>query len=71
MSDAIPADFYARSQQEQDDFLTYTWCNQCGAADLGMVEPKEYLLKGVTYIEGKCKVCGDTVMTELSEGDND
>ena len=70
MDEAIPADFYARSQQEQDDFLQYTWCNTCQAADLGMVEPQEYVLKGVTYIEGKCRVCGDTGITELSEDDD-
>ena len=66
MSDKIKRDFYARSAEEQNDFLAMTWCNACMQADLGMVEPEEYELADTIFIEGKCRVCGGVVTTELS-----
>jgi len=35
--------------------------------NLGLVEPNEYELSGVIYIEGKCKQCSSIVVTELTE----
>lgn len=68
----IERDFSARDPEEQQEFLTMTWCNNCMQVDLGMVEPQEYELDGVVYIEGKCKVCGEPVTTEIApEGDED
>ena len=37
----IERDFYSRDVEDQQAFLTQTWCNHCMAADLGMVEPVE------------------------------
>ena len=69
--DKIERDFHQRDQEDQASFLQQTWCNQCQKADLGMVEPEEYELDGIVTIEGKCKVCGDTVITELAPDDGE
>ena len=69
MTDKIKRDFYARSKEEQADYLKMTWCNTCMKEDLGMNEPEEYELAESIYIDGKCNVCGATVTTELSFDD--
>ncbi|MHA7879474.1 MAG: hypothetical protein ACX931_06775 [Saccharospirillum sp.] len=71
MSDTrTPLDFSRRPTDEQQDFLTHTWCNQCQQVDLGMDKPQEYQLKGRHFIEGHCRVCGALVTTELVEEDD-
>ncbi|AJQ95891.1 hypothetical Protein YC6258_03855 [Gynuella sunshinyii YC6258] len=35
--------------------------------DLGMVNPIEYELDGIIYVEGNCKKCGEKVVTELDD----
>ena len=67
----IERDFYARNKDDQDAFLSQTWCNTCMEVDLGMKEPQEYELNGVVYIEGKCAKCGDLVTTEIADDDTD
>ena len=67
MSDRKERDFYARDLEEQRSFLQYTWCNHCMEMDLGMVNPVEYELEGIIYVEGDCKKCGETVVTELDD----
>lgn len=62
-------DFSARSEEEQQDFLSQTWCNQCMEMDLGMTEPQEFESEGRIWIEGKCKRCGSSVITEIVEED--
>lgn len=64
-------DFFARTEEDQQDFLTQTWCNACMEADLGMKEPQEYELDGVIYIEGKCNKCGEPVVTEIADDSTD
>ncbi len=65
-------DFYQRDEEEQASFLEQTWCNNCQEVDLGMTEPQEYESDGIVIIEGKCKKCGETVVTEIApEGDED
>ena len=64
-------DFYARPEDEQQAFLTQTWCNNCQEIDLGMKDPKEYELNGVVVIEGKCKKCGEPIITEIADDDTD
>lgn len=64
-------DFYAREAEDQQAFLSQTWCNQCMQADLGMKEPHEYEVDGVVYIEGKCVKCGEAVVTEIADDDTD
>lgn len=60
-------EFSQRSEEEQQAFLTQTWCDNCMEADLGMVEPEEYEEEGLAVIEGKCKKCGEVVTTELTD----
>ena len=67
----IERDFYARDKDDQDAFLSQTWCNTCMEVDLGMKEPQEYELNGVVYIEGKCAKCGDLVPTEIADDATD
>lgn len=67
----IERDFYARDKDDQEAFLTQTWCNNCMEADLGMVEPVEYELNEIVYVEGKCAKCGDTIVTEIADDTTD
>lgn len=63
--------FYAREPEEQQLFLTDTWCDACQQLGLGMSEPQEYELYGLVFIEGKCNQCGEPVLTELTEDEFD
>lgn len=67
----IERDFYLRDPEEQAAFLEQTWCNNCQQVDLGMTDPKEYQTEELITIEGKCKKCGETVVTELAPDDGD
>lgn len=67
----IERDFYARDEEDQQAFLSQTWCNNCMEADLGMVEPQEYELNGVVYVEGKCAKCGEPIVTEIADDSTD
>lgn len=64
-----PRDFFARPAEEQQAFLEQTWCDQCLEPNLGMSEPREYLFKGIVFIEGRCNRCGEAVLTELTDED--
>lgn len=69
-SDSIlERDFSARSIEEQHDFLSQTWCNHCMEMDLGMINPKEFETKDRVWIEGECKKCGQSTVTEIVEED--
>ena len=67
----IARDFYARDPEEQAAFLHNTWCNECQAVDLGMVDPIEYEFMQRIFIEGKCASCGAVTITEVIEGDDE
>ncbi|MAD46407.1 MAG: hypothetical protein CMI02_19230 [Oceanospirillaceae bacterium] len=67
----IERDFFARDKEDQQAFLTQTWCNQCMEADLGMVEPSEYEVNGVVFVEGKCARCGEPIVTEIADDSTD
>lgn len=64
-------DFSARPVEEQNDFLSQTWCNHCMEVDLGMVNPKEFESKDRVWIEGECVKCGQSTITEIVEGDEE
>lgn len=66
----IERDFYARSLEEQNDFLSQTWCNNCMEVDLGMVNPKEFETSERWWIEGDCVKCGQSTITEIVEEDD-
>lgn len=65
----LERDFSARSIEEQHDFLSQTWCNYCMEMDLGMINPKEFETKDRVWIEGECKKCGQSTITEIVEED--
>ena len=67
----VELDFYLRTPEDQKAFLQYTWCQHCQEVDLGMTDPVEYELDGVIYIEGKCSKCGELVVTELQDDEDD
>ncbi|MCP4594895.1 hypothetical protein [Neptuniibacter sp.] len=66
-NERIERDFNARDEDEKKAFLEETWCDQCQEVNLGMVEPVEYELNEIIFIEGKCKKCGSIILTELTD----
>lgn len=67
--DRIDRNFYERSLEEQALLLKHTWCDQCQAQDIGMVEPEEYELSEGLFLQGRCLRCANPVLTELTEDD--
>lgn len=67
MSERVERDFFARDAEEQAAFLEQTWCDNCQEANLGMDAPVEYEHKSIVFIEGKCKRCGEVILTELTD----
>lgn len=67
----VERNFFDRTPEDQEAFLTQTWCNNCQEADLGMVEPKEYEQNGVIIVEGKCAKCGEVSLTEVADESTD
>ena len=65
----VKRDFFVRDDEEQQAFLTQTWCDNCQEADLGMNTPLEYELDGTIFVEGTCNKCAEQVFTELTEDD--
>ena len=64
----IPRSFADRSEVERFLFLQDTWCEHCDAADLGLVDPQEYEEDGRIFIEGRCRKCGQRVVSQIEEG---
>ena len=60
-------DFNQRTEQERQWMTANTWCDSCGKPDLGITEPNEYEEAGKIFIDGKCRVCGAHVVTEILE----
>jgi hypothetical protein len=61
----IERDFYKRPEVLRKSFEEDTWCDECGEADLGLIEPHEYEEDGKVFIEGKCRQCGGQVVSEI------
>ncbi len=57
--------FNLRAENEKDWIIQNTWCEICNLADLGLLEPLEYEEDGLTFIEGKCKKCGNLVISQI------
>ena len=57
--------FESRSISEQGWLVDNTWCESCGMYDLGMLDPEEYELDGRIFIEGRCRVCGRELKSEI------
>ena len=52
---------------ERDIYLQESWCDKCGKADLGIVNPELYIESGQKYISGNCKVCGAQCVSTIIE----
>jgi hypothetical protein len=61
----VQRDFSQRSAFEQDWLVENTWCDACGEADLGLVDPVEYEEIGRIFLEGACARCGARVVSEI------
>jgi hypothetical protein len=61
-----PRNFTERAIEEQQDFMTQTWCNACQKLDLGMHTVEEYEVDDIVFVEGKCNICSDSVVTEIA-----
>lgn len=58
-------EFEILDDADQEWFLKETWCDICDQADLGIINPKIYSENGKEYIEGKCRVCGESQISEI------
>ncbi len=58
-------DFTSFPEEEQEWYLSETWCSECKKPDLGITDPVYYSEDGKNFIEGKCKICNTTTRTEL------
>jgi hypothetical protein len=65
----IVKDFTDRPRWEQEWFTQNTWCDACQSADLGLTEPVEYEEDGARYIEGQCRRCRGSVVSEIIHRD--
>jgi len=63
----IKRNFGDRDAQDQRWLVANTWCDHCAKADLGLTEPVEYEEGGQILVEGKCKHCGERVVSRVSE----
>ncbi|WP_286238224.1 hypothetical protein [Neptuniibacter halophilus] len=66
-NERIERDFNLRDADEKHAFLNETWCDNCQEVNLGMVDPVEYELNSIIFIEGKCAKCGSVILTELTD----
>lgn len=65
--DRVVRDFTLRSKEDREELLLHTWCDHCQKVDLGMSDPLEYELHGIIFLEGKCQMCGEVVLTEITD----
>ena len=59
--------FANRPPAEQRWLTENTWCSSCGKADLGLIAPVEYEDGGKVFLEGKCKRCGERVVSTIND----
>jgi hypothetical protein len=62
----LKRDFSSNPPGDQKFFLDNTWCDSCGAADLGMKDPHEYEEGGHIFVEGRCVKCGSVVRSKVT-----
>jgi len=64
-TDKFKRDFTSRDEFEQEMLIAETWCDYCGAHDLGLLDPYEFEVNGVVYLEGRCARCEREVVREI------
>jgi len=57
--------FKNRSQEEQESFVSISWCDSCHASGLGMLNPVEFELNGKVYLRGECSRCKNNILSEI------
>lgn len=50
---------------EQKWFLKDTWCDKCSKKGLGIEDPVMYKKNGITFIKGKCVICGEPQISQI------
>jgi hypothetical protein len=58
-------DFYQRGSSERSWMIESTWCGNCRIHDLGLDNPIEFEEEGRVFVEGHCRICGDTTLAEI------
>ena len=59
--------FLACCDRGRDWLIEETWCETCGASDLGLNDAAEREEQGVRHIVGACAVCGTEVRCVVVE----
>ncbi len=57
--------FMERDEEERDELLANIWCNTCGEINMGVENTVEYEGNGFIFIEGRCKECGEDVVSTI------
>ncbi|MBH0077986.1 hypothetical protein I6F48_21105 [Pseudoalteromonas sp. SWYJ118] len=57
--------FDVLDESDKDFFINDSWCDYCEKADLGIIDPKIYILDEKQHLEGVCKICGHKQITEV------
>jgi hypothetical protein len=63
----VERDFLVRKQVEQELICENTWCDGCGEADIGLLEPREFEENGEVFVEGACERCRQRIVTAITE----
>jgi ribosomal protein S27AE len=58
--------FLTRTEEERELMVSDMWCGKCQDYNLGVDEPREYAGNGVSFLEGKCSECGNTVVLQVT-----
>ena len=61
----VNRNFYRRDGAERDWMQESTWCNRCRLPDLGIDDPEEFEEDGRVYVEGRCRICRQTLTSEV------
>lgn len=61
----VERDFLRRDTAERSWIVENTWCGGCSLPDLGIDDPSEFEEDGLVYVEGRCRVCGTTLTSEV------
>lgn len=57
--------FYRRDDAERMWMQENTWCHRCRLPDLGIDDPEEFEEDGQVFIEGRCRICRNTLRSEI------
>lgn len=61
----VDRDFFQRDSAERAWMVENTWCGGCSLPDLGIDDPSEFEEDGLIFIEGRCRICGPTLRSEV------